>query len=167
MASAVHFPAFLLQVFKMSKAYKRTLSQISQPDEELTTEVVAEAVKAILTLDHLKRPMKYSDIIHLANIKIKRKQQLELWTLVRQALAELGMVLTDTEVGQSKAFLLTQNAVDDDFLRQFATEEERADRTLLILILAFIFMKDGLATEGKLEGLFNKFTFNYDEKSKS
>lgn len=148
----------------MSRGQKRTLSQVTENDEEIRENDVAEAVKAILTLDHLKRPMKVSDVMNMANVKIKRKQQVEFWNLVREALGKLGMVLSECEVSHSKALILTQNEVDGDFLREFATEDERADRTLLVLILALIYMKDGLASEGERNRQNLNFLFNMSER---
>lgn len=127
---------------------------MSSDEEDYSTQqgkmALKEVVKAILLLDHSKKPFKQSDIYACLSEKPSRKLSKWLIGEAEKSLKEMGMRLVDVENTNTKAFFLVNQTNPLPFMSKFASVEEQADRTLLILVLAFIFMKEGSVAEGEL-----------------
>lgn len=118
---------------------------LSQADKR----TIREIVKIILMLDHSKKPIKHSDIFANLSSKPNRKVAREAFEEARKALLKMGMHLEQTDHSSVKSYILVSTTFPLPNMHKVASSEEVASRTLLIIVLAYIFMKDELVLEGK------------------
>lgn len=131
-----------------------TEERASSDEEEYSTQqgkmALKEVVKAILLLDHSKKPFKAKDIYACLSDQPSRKLSRWLIGEAEKSLKEMGMRLVDVDsASNTKAYFLVSQTVPLPFMSKFASMEEQADRTLLILVLAYILMKEGSVPEGE------------------
>lgn len=110
---------------------------------------VNEIIKAVLILDHSKKPFKQSDITGFLSSKPSRKMWSSIFVQTKKKLKEMGLELLETKSTSSKSFFLTSDLFPLPSMYKYAPENEVADRTLLILVLTFIFMRERPVSDGK------------------
>lgn len=127
---------------------------MSSDDEDYNTQqsrhLLKEMVKAILLLDQSKKPFKQTDIYACMTEKPARKLSRTLINDAIKSLREMGMNLVEAESTSNKSFILVSYTRPLPFVSKYASTEEQADRLLLVIVLAFIFMKEGSVSEEAL-----------------
>ncbi|KAK6629768.1 hypothetical protein RUM43_003586 [Polyplax serrata] len=122
---------------------------------------VNDVVKIILILDHSKKPFKQSDILKFMSDKPDRKAWPDIFKYAKDKLNEMGLTLNKTN---SNSFFVSNNHSPLNFMHQYAMESEVADRTLLMLILALIFMMERPVTDAELFSHFQQLQIYSTEK---
>lgn len=117
--------------------------------EDCEIKLVNEMVKAFLILDVSKKPFKQSDVVGFLNKSYKRKMWDKLFPKAKDKLKELGLSVIDINTPLPQSFIITSNLYPFNDMHKFATEQETADRVLLILVLTYIFMNQKPMKDGK------------------
>ena len=130
-------------------------NELIECDEKLTNDVV----KAIFLLDHSKKPFKAADIIALLNCKPSRKQWVTVFDKAKQKIRGLGLVLNEANNKSSKVFFLTSINTPLPLMCRYASDNEKANRTLLVLVLTYIFMKEKSVSEGEQSNYSTQYLF--------
>lgn len=117
-----------------------------------------EAAEIIMKLDCGKRAIKLSDVMSLMSERPARKHWKAVSDGAGKRLASVGLELVEIGNASVNTFFLVSKYPPPLFMHKYAAATELADRTLLFLVLTYIFMKDGTVLSGKLTVAYRNYS---------